>query len=135
MNAGKWSLLPLSLLGLGSVLYWRFSGDLRLYVVVQFGSMLAVPILLAVFPPRYSAAGWMWGTVILYAIAKIVELLDREIASVVATGGHPWKHLAAAGAVFVYVQAVTRRRPLEATPVTPGRLRFPGALLRQGANQ
>ena len=135
MNAGKLSLLPLILLGLGAVLYWRLSGDLRLYVVVQFGSLLAVPILLAVFPPRYSLAGRMWGTVILYAVAKVVELLDREMASVVATGGHPWKHLAAAGAVFVYVHAVARRQPLEATPVTPGRLRSPGVLLRQGANQ
>jgi hypothetical protein len=53
--------------------------------VVQFGSMLAVPILLAVFPPRYSGAGRMWGTVILYATAKIVELLDREMASVGTT--------------------------------------------------
>jgi hypothetical protein len=119
MNAGKWSLLPLILLGLGSVLYWRVSGDLRLYAVVQFGSMLAVPILLAVFPPRYSAAGWMWWTIVLYALAKIVELLDREMASVVATGGHPWKHLAAAGAVFVYVNGIARRRPLEATPAPP----------------
>jgi hypothetical protein len=135
MNAGKLSLLPLILLGLGAVLYWRLSGDLRLYGLVQFGSLLAVPILLAVFPPRYSLAGRMWGTVILYAVAKVVELLDREMASVVATGGHPWKHLAAAGAVFVYVHAVARRQPLEATPVTPGRLRSPGVLLRQGANQ
>ena len=106
-----------------------------LYVVVQFGSLLAVPILLAVFPPRYSLAGRMWGTVILYAVAKVVELLDREMASVVATGGHPWKHMAAAGAVFVYVQAVARRRPLEAAPVTPERLRFSTGLLRQGASQ
>jgi hypothetical protein len=135
LNEGKRSLLPLILLGLGAVVYWRLSSDLRLYAVVQFGSMLAVPILLAVFPPRYSGAGRMWGTVILYAIAKIVELLDREMASVAATGAHPWKHLAAAGAVFVYVHAVARRWPLEATQVTPGWLRFPAAPLRQGANQ
>jgi hypothetical protein len=116
MNAGKLLLLPMILLGLGTVLYWRLSGDLRLYGVVQFGSMLAVPILLAVFPPRYSAAGRVWCTVILYALAKIAELLDHEIASVVAMGGHPWKHFAAAGAVFVYVNAVGRRRPLQAPP-------------------
>jgi len=112
MKAGKLWLLPLILLGLSAVLYWRFSGDLRLYAVVQFGSMLALPVLLAVYPPRYSGAGWMWWTVILYVLAKVMELLDREMASVVATGGHPWKHLAAAAAVFVYAQAVARRRPL-----------------------
>src|ERR1019366_6411833 len=71
MNAGKRLLLPLILLGLGAVLYWRLSGDLRLYVVVQLGSMLAVPVLLAVFPPRYSGAGRIWWTIILYTLAKI----------------------------------------------------------------
>lgn len=135
MKAGKSLLLPLILLGLGSVLYWRFSGDLRLYGVVQFGSMLAVPLLLALFPPRYSGAGLVWGTVILYALAKMAELLDRQIAAVVATGGHPWKHLAAAAAVFLYVSAIAHRRPLPASPVTPGRMRFPVALLRLGASQ
>jgi len=135
MNAGRALLLPMILLGLGAVLYWRFSGDLRLYGIVQFGAMLAVAVLLAVFPPRYSAAGRVWCTVVLYVLAKTLELLDRELASVVATGGHPWKHLAAAGAVFVYVSAVSCRRPLEAPPAAPGRPRFPGALLRQGASQ
>jgi hypothetical protein len=112
MRAGKSLLLPLILTGLGSVLYWRFTGDLRLYALIQFGSMLALPILLLLFPPRYSRAGAVWCTVILYAIAKTAELLDRQIASVIATGGHPWKHVAAAAAIFVYISAVARRRPL-----------------------
>jgi hypothetical protein len=135
MKAGKLLLLPMLLLGLGSVLYWHSSGDLRLYCVVQFGSMLAMPLLLALFPPRYSAAGRMWFVVILYVLAKMAELLDREIASVVATGGHPWKHFAAAGAILFYVNAVARRRPLPAPPVTPGRLQLPVVRLRQGAIQ
>lgn len=135
MKAGRLLLLPVVLLGLGSVLYWRSSGDLRLYCVVQFGTMLAVPLILAVFPSRYSAAGRMWFVVVLYVLAKIAELLDHEIASVVATGGHPWKHLAAAGALFVYVNAVACRRLLERPPVTPERQRFPVVLLRQGAIQ
>jgi hypothetical protein len=100
------------------VLDWRFSGDLRLYGVVQFGSMLALPLMLALFPPRYSGAGRMWGTVILYVLAKVAELLDHEFASVIATGGHPWKHFVAAGALLLYVNAVTRRRPLQAPPVS-----------------
>jgi hypothetical protein len=112
MRAGKLSLLPMILLGLGAVLYWRFSGDLRVYVVVQFGSMLAVPLLLALFPPRYSATGRIWCTLMLYVFAKIAELLDHQIASLVVTGGHPWKHVAAAGAVLICVNAVAARRYL-----------------------
>ncbi|MCX6629048.1 MAG: ceramidase domain-containing protein, partial [Candidatus Solibacter sp.] len=135
MDAGRRLLFPLVLLGLGSVLYWRFCGDLRPYGLVQFGSLLAVPALLAVFPPRYSAGRRVWCTVILYLLAKIAEFLDHEIASVVATGGHPWKPFAAAGAVFFYVSAVGCRRPLQAPPAPPGRPPFPGALVRQGASQ
>src|SRR5450759_2490013 len=81
MKAGRALLLPMILLGLGSVLYWRSSGDLRPYCAVQFGSMLAMPFILALFPSRYSAAGRVWGTILLYALAKVVELLDHEIAS------------------------------------------------------
>jgi hypothetical protein len=120
MRAGKRSLLPLILLGVVSVLDWRFAGDLRLYAVVQFGSLLAVPLLLIFYPPRYTHADRIWYTVLLYVLAKALELLDRPIASIIASGGHPWKHLAAAGALFVYVNAVAQRRSLgiAAIPVT-----------------
>lgn len=47
MKAGKLLLLPMILLGFGTVFYWRSSGDLRPYCVVQFGSMIAVPLILA----------------------------------------------------------------------------------------
>jgi hypothetical protein len=135
MKAGRLLLFPMILLGLCTVLYWRSSGDLRPYGVVQFGSMLAMPLILAKFPSRYSAAGWVWGTVALYALAKLVELLDREIASCIPTGGHPLKHLIAAGAVFLYVTSVARRRPLQAPVLAPGRLRFHNAPGCQGASQ
>jgi len=135
MKAGRLLLLPMILLGFGSVLYWRSSGDLRLYCLVQFGSILTVPLILALFPPRYSAAGRMWFVVVLYAFAKIAELLDHEIAAVVATGGHPWKHFAAAAAILLYVRAVVCRRPLQAPAVAPGRPRSPAVLLLQGESQ
>jgi len=110
MKAGRQLLLPMILLGIASVFYWRWSGDLRLYCLVQFGSLLALPFLLARFPPRYSGTSSLWCTVILYVVAKVVELLDHEIASFIATGGHPWKHAAAGIAVLVYVNAVAHRR-------------------------
>jgi len=116
MNAGKSLLLPMILLGVSAVLYWRLSGDLRLYALVQFGSMLAVTLMLALFPPRYSGAGRIWCVVVFYVLAKMAELLDHQIASIIATGGHPWKHLAAAVAIFLYVNAVSSRRPLEPVP-------------------
>jgi hypothetical protein len=129
MRAGRLSLLPLILLGVTATLTWRFSGDLRLYAVVQFGSMLAVPLMLIRFPPRYSGAVRIWCTVILYALAKILELSDHQIAAVVATGGHPWKHAAAAAALFCYVDAVARRRRTACTreALPPPRMGAPNA--------
>lgn len=135
MQAGKRWLLPLIVLGFGSVLYWHSSGDLRVYGAVQFGSLLAVPLMLALFPPQYSGAGRMWWVVILYVFAKIAECLDRQIAAVVATGGHPWKHLAAAGAMLLYVHAVSCRRPLRAPLLAPGQQRFRAGVLLQGEMQ
>ena len=111
-TAGKKLLLPLILLGLASAVQWRVTGDLRLYCLVQFGTMLALPLMLITFPPKYSEAGRIWGTVTLYTLAKILEMMDHQIASIASTGGHPWKHLAAAGAVFVYINAVSNRRPI-----------------------
>jgi hypothetical protein len=48
--------------GLGSVLYWHRTeqqghGDLRPYLLVQFYPILAIPLLLLLFPPRYGQAG------------------------------------------------------------------------------
>lgn len=113
MQAGRWLLAPLIVFGAGSVVYWRMSDDLRVYALVQFGSMLVLFAIFAMFPPRYSGSGWMWWMAILYVAAKVLEMFDRQIgSSVLATGGHPWKHLAAAGAVFVYIHWVGTRRPI-----------------------
>ena len=111
-KTGQTMLLPLILFGAASVVYWRWSGDLRPYVLVQFGAMLALPVLFAFYPPRYTGSGWMWMMGALYLLAKGLEAFDGRIGAVLATGGHPWKHLAAAGAMFVYVHAVAGRRPL-----------------------
>ena len=97
MKAGKLLLFPMILAGAATVIYWRFSGDLRLYALVQFGSMLVLPVIFVLYPARYTGSGWMWWMGGLYVLAKILELMDHQIGTVMATGGHPWKHLAAAG--------------------------------------
>jgi hypothetical protein len=112
LNTGRRLLLPLLVAGTSSVLYWRFSGDLRWYGFVQFIPMLAVPVMLVFFQPRYthsSASWWMMG---FYLLAKGAELFDQQIGNVIATGGHPWKHLTGAVGVGCYVTAIARRRVL-----------------------
>lgn len=98
-------LLPLVAAGIASVLWWRVTGDLRAYVVVQFLPMIVIPLWLVLRTPRHTAVIWMWVTAGLYALAKALELADRPLH-----GGHAWKHLAGAGALLSYCVWVSRRR-------------------------
>src|SRR6185436_4674509 len=59
LGIGRRLLGPLLLLGAGSVLHWyatelRNAGDLRPYLLVQFGSLFVIVVLLIVYPARYS---------------------------------------------------------------------------------
>lgn len=112
MAAGRALLVPLTVAGIASAVWWHATGDLRGYVVVQYVPVLALPLLLATRPPRYSNSGWVWSMVALYVLAKVFEVGDRQIGRVIATGGHPWKHLAASAAMLSYCVYVSRRVPL-----------------------
>jgi len=90
---GRRLLLPLVALGLASVVWWRVAGDLRPYVLVQFAPMLMIPIALVFFD--IPARRQLWIAVALYGLAKLGELFDREVFSVLLLSGHTWKHLLA----------------------------------------
>jgi hypothetical protein len=111
---GRALLLPLLVAGTASVLYWKATGDLRSYGLTQFVPLIAIPAMLLLFPAHYSHSGGIWAMAGLYVLAKAVELYDRPIGALMATGGHPWKHVLAAAAVACYVAAVRRRRPSDA---------------------
>ena len=95
---GRRLLLPLVVAGLASVVWWRVSGDLRPYVLVQFAPMLMIPVALIFFdlPARRE----LWIAVILYGLAKVAELADREIYSVFVLSGHTLKHLLAGASTY-----------------------------------
>jgi hypothetical protein len=109
-QTGRRLLLPLLCFAALSVIGWRATGDLRAYAGVQFGSALLIVLLLALFPPRYTLSKQVWIALALYAAAKVVEQFDRPIATIIGVSGHPWKHVFAAAAIFVYVRAVDCRR-------------------------
>lgn len=118
LNTGLWLMLPMVLIGVSSVAYWywtetRGSGDLRLYYVVQFGSLLGVLAVLVLFPPRYARSWCLVLAVILYAAAKLAEAFDSEIYRVTrAISGHTLKHLTAAAAGFFVVLMLQGRTAL-----------------------
>jgi hypothetical protein len=113
LTLGRICFLPLITLGALSVWYWRVSGDLRLYGIVQFYPMIAIPLLLVLAPPRYSAASGVFATIGLYGLAKLLEQLDHPLAASISTGGHPWKHVASAAALLCYTLTVARRQSVQ----------------------
>jgi hypothetical protein len=90
-------LLPTLLAcGIASVLWWRFTGNLWPYVLVQFVPMLVIPALLVM---RSGKPGLV-PVIVLYGLAKVAEQFDAAIYSVVPLSGHTWKHLLGAFATF-----------------------------------
>lgn len=110
-------LLPLLLgTGLGSVLYWDWSesrgmGDLRPYVLMQFAPILLIPLLLGLYPPRYSGGRDILAIVALYLLALLFDFIDRPVfvLSGGLVSGHTVKHVVAALAAAWVVRTLRRR--------------------------
>jgi hypothetical protein len=117
VKAGLRSLAPLLLFGVASVFYWRITqeaghGDLRPYAFVQFGSMLAILLLVALFPPRYTRTAGLLASFGIYAVAKILEAADKPIFALGhIVSGHTLKHLTAALSAFWILRMLRARQP------------------------
>lgn len=117
LTLGKYLLAPLAILGVLSTLYWhvgeqRGVGDLRPYALVQFGSLVAIPLMVLLFPPRYSRTGDLFVAVGWYALAKVFEHFDHEIFALLGVSGHTLKHLASGMGAWWILRMLERRRPL-----------------------
>jgi hypothetical protein len=89
-------LASLVVYGIASVVWWRTTGDLRPYALVQFGSMVAL-VPAACFSKRTRK---LWPVLVLYVLAKFAEHYDQAIYSVLPVSGHTVKHLFAALAAY-----------------------------------
>jgi len=120
VRAGLLSLVPVIAIGIGSVVYWQMTelggrGDLRPRVLVQFYPMLAIPLLMFPFPPKYTRSADLLGTAALYALAKAFEALDTQIFGLgQIISGHTLKHIVAAFAIYQILRMLRRRQPLPA---------------------
>jgi hypothetical protein len=126
LRAGLWLLPILLLIGMGSVLHWymsevRGAGDLRFYAAVQAYSVLVLVIALFM-PPRYTRGSDLAVVAGLYALAKILEILDRQIFAMGhIVSGHTLKHLAAAAGAYWILRMLQKRRPLRGlSSASPG---------------
>jgi hypothetical protein len=105
-------LAPLVLLGAGSVACWWRTDNLVPYLVVQFYPLAAIPLLLGLYPARYTrdedlllALGW-------YLAAKLAEGSDVPVYQFLGVvSGHTVKHLLATVGAGWLVHMLTVRRP------------------------
>jgi hypothetical protein len=102
---GRLVFIPLLLSAAGSVLFWYLTevaghGDLRPYVAVQFGSLLILVAILALYRGPRPDTLWLVAGLIAYAAAKFCEQFDARIYSLNhVVSGHTLKHVAASSAV------------------------------------
>jgi hypothetical protein len=116
----RWSevlLWPLVLLGLASVVYWRWSAlagfeNLRPYLAVQFGSIAVVLAIAALYRSRYTQGALIFALAAAYGAAKVLEVYDRAVYGLgLGVSGHTLKHLAAAAGVWMLLRSLELRRP------------------------
>lgn len=107
-------LAPALALGVFSVLWWQWTGDLRFYLWVQFAPLLCIPLMMLMFPGRYTHRRYVLYGLGLYVFAKLAEIWDRDIflLSEHLMSGHTLKHLLAAAALVPVLVMLWRRTPL-----------------------
>lgn len=126
-RAGAVLLGPLLAAGVASVTYWQWTelqghGDVRYYAMVQFFPMLAIPLLLLLFPSRYHRTGDVWAILGLYAAAKVLEALDARVFALgQVVSGHTLKHLVASLAVLGVLRLLWNRGGDVAGALSEGR--------------
>lgn len=110
---------PLLVVGLASVVYWYATeqlgrGDLRPYLLVQYGSLTVILLLLLLYPPRWTHTRYLVAGLATYAAAKILESADHQVFAMGhVISGHTLKHLVAAGGVACIVRMLQVRTPIE----------------------
>jgi len=124
-RAYRLTLWPLLALSVGSVIFWylgelRGAGDLRLYALVQFLPILLIPLLVALYPPKYTHGAYLFIALGWYAAAKVFEALDRQIYDLSGfVSGHTLKHLAAALSCWMLLRLFTVRTRAQGASQSP----------------
>jgi hypothetical protein len=126
VKTGTACLVPLLVIGAASVAYWHVTeqsgqGDLRPYALVQFLPVIFIPVMLWLFPARYSGTRYLVEMIGWYLLAKLPEFLDAAIWGWTGgwMGGHALKHLTAAWGIYALVRYLKYRRAIPDSSLKP----------------
>ncbi|KAG5000085.1 hypothetical protein JHK87_021157 [Glycine soja] len=105
---GTISIVPLIMAGIMSNVFF---GDIRLYVLAQGASCIAIPLMATLLPPMYThSAYWLWASGF-YVLAMLQEAADRVIYLLTfhIVSGHTLKHLSAAMVPIILTVMLAKR--------------------------
>jgi len=108
-------LLPMLLIGAGSVLYWRATeragaGNVMPYAVLQGYAVVILFLLARQHPSRYTRGDDIYWVFAGYVVAKVLETFDKQLYELGHfASGHSLKHLAAAVAGLLVCRMLYRR--------------------------
>ena len=116
---GKNLFFPLLILGAVSIVYWIVWNDIRLYAVVQFYPVFAIPIILICFRTEHFSPKGFWLLVLFYVFAKVCETFDSEIHQyLVVISGHSLKHIVASSAIYFWINDyITQHQLSQKSPI------------------
>jgi hypothetical protein len=127
VRAGLLALVPMLLVGVGSVVYWIVTerqgrGNVMPYAVLQAWSVLVLLQLAATHPSRYTHGNAIHAVFAGYVLAKGFEHFDREILALTGSvSGHTLKHVAAGLAGLPVVFMLWRRELVAPADAAPAR--------------
>ena len=104
---------PFALLGVASLVWWSWSGDLTLYLVMRVGAGLLIICLCLLRDGRHSHIGWLVAALGLDIAMTVTERLDQEIFAATngLVSGHNIKHLLAGALLGCLLMWLLQRRP------------------------
>jgi len=98
-------VVPFVLVGVASVTWWRITGNLWPYALVQFGPMIVLIVI------AFRSEPGLRPVVVLYGLSKITEFFDTQIYAVSPLSGHTVKHiLAGVASWYIYRWIETKTR-------------------------
>ena len=104
-------------LAVGSVMYWSYTesqghGDLRPYLFVQFGAILATLLVVVLYRNVSYPRKACFYMLLFYVLAKVSEILDVKIYEISAgiTSGHALKHLLAGYGIYLFFKNLPEKK-------------------------